>query len=67
MRTNSGLEFGNIAGMKTRLLCSLHVLAFDLRFHTVTAIWTLSIALGLPLPTEKAAAIEPLAIERQGL
>jgi hypothetical protein len=52
--------------MKTGLLRSLDVLAFDLRFHTVTAFWTFSVTLGLPVPTEKAAVAEPSAIQRRG-
>jgi hypothetical protein len=40
--------------MKTRLLYSLDILTFDFRFHTITTFRTLSIALGLPVPTEEA-------------
>jgi hypothetical protein len=49
--TNPRLEFGNIACMKAGFLCSLDILTLNLRFHAVTAIRTLSVAPGFPVPT----------------
>src|SRR4051812_16399606 len=56
-RTNSGLELGDISGMKAGFLYSPNVLTFDLRFHAVTASWKVPIAFGLSMSAQRAASI----------